>query len=244
MGAARARPRQPTRQTVTSALHDEDHPDAHPERRPADAVGGQQADRHQQQVRLQRHHSVAQTELLAPVHRGRAGDTVGADVLQRSAVPPQPLTPQIPPRRHDLGRHPTLRWTRHPRTQRLQRQRELVVLGQRQRVVDPSGRPGQKRTACLRHRAQGVGPDHRRGPGQDEDPAELARDDALVPAVLVALELADQPAAVLAVEQPTDRHQVSVGFEQSERHLEKLRGDGGVGVHHQHHVPWARSRGG
>ena len=59
---------------------------------------------------------------------------------------------------------------RHPRSQGLQRQRELVVLGQRQGVVDLSGRAGQQGTARLGHRPQRVGADHRRGAGQHEHP--------------------------------------------------------------------------
>ena len=102
--------------------------------------------RHQHQVGLERDHPVGQGELLAPVHRGRTGEAVGADVLQRAAVPPQPLPPQVAPGRHDLGRHATLRRGRHPRPQGLQRQGELVVLGQRQRVVDLS-RPVPAATA-------------------------------------------------------------------------------------------------
>ncbi len=71
---------------------------------------------------------------------------------------------------------------------------------------------------------------------------ELACHDPLVAGVLVALELADQPAAVLAVEQAADGHQVRVVLEESEGDLEEVRGDGRVGVHHQDDVARRRRR--
>ena len=90
----------------------------------------------------QRHHPVSQRSLLGPVHRRRPGRPVGAEVLQRSAVPAESLAPQVSPPRHHLGRHSAFRRRRQPGAEGLQGKGELVVLGQRQGVVDLTRVPG------------------------------------------------------------------------------------------------------
>jgi len=143
-------------------------------------------------------------------------------------MPSQALPPQAAPRRHHLGGDPALRRRGHRSAQGLQGQRELVVLGQRQRVVDAARLSRNQLTTGLGDRLEGVGPDHRRGAGQDEHPVQASGHHPLVPRELVALELADQTTAVLAVEEAADRHQVRVLLEEAERHVEEVPQDRGV----------------
>ena len=130
------------------SFEEEHQADAHPEGRPADAVGRQQRDGQEEEVGPQGDDAVAQRELLRPVHRGRAGEPVRADVLQGSSVPAQALPPEVAPAGHDLGGDPALVRGGHLGAQRLQGERELVVLGQREACRTPcpvgrgSGSPG------------------------------------------------------------------------------------------------------
>src|SRR3954449_4768737 len=63
----------------------------------------------------------------------------------------------------------------HPRPQRLQGERHLVVLGHRQRVIDTAGLAGDERAARVGDRFQGVCAEQRRGAREHEDLPETAR---------------------------------------------------------------------
>ena len=79
-----------------------------------------------------------------------------------------------------------------PGAERLQGQRQLVVLGERVGVVDVAGNAGQHRSAGGGHRSQGVGTKQRRRAGQHEHPALASGDVASVAEVLVALQLSEE----------------------------------------------------
>ena len=191
-GSAIALPRQPTAQTVTTRSTTKMRPMPDPEPDELEAVGREQGDQQQQQVGVEGDGAVADRDLLQPVAQRGAGQPVRSDVLQRAALPAHPLPPQRPPGRHHLGDDPALHRRDHLRAQRLQRQRHLVVLGQRQRVVDLAGIARQQLPARVGDRLQRVGAEQGRGAGQDEDLALPTGDVALVAGVLVALQLADQ----------------------------------------------------
>ena len=83
-----------------------------------------------------------------------------------------------------------------PRAQRLQRERELVVLGHRQGVVDVPGRARDQRAAGLaRPRAARTRGTRDAVPVRTNTCALAAADDALVAGELVALQLAEQTRA-------------------------------------------------
>ena len=132
---------------------------------------------------------VADGGLLDPVPAGGAGDPVRADVLEGTALPALTLPPQVAPRRHELGLHPALLRRDEVGPERLERDRELVVLGQRDGVVDVVRGAGQRAAARGRHGPHRVCPEQRRRAREDEDPRLAPGDVPAVADVLAALQL-------------------------------------------------------
>ena len=172
--AASSRARQPPRQTVTTRSTVKTSPMPIQNGNHDPVSRGERHDHDQQQVADERDDAVADAELLRPVAEGLRAQAVRAEVLQRAALPAQALRPQRPPGRHHLGDDRALRRRDHQGAERLEREGQLVVLGERDGVVDVAGHARESPAALGGDRAQRARAEDRRGAGEHEHPAAAA----------------------------------------------------------------------
>ena len=224
------------------AFHREERPEQHPEREPHPGVHGNQHDEHQREVAEQGNHPVTDADLLRPVARGLRAHPVGAQVLQRTALPAQALGPEHLPAGHQLGDDRAALRRGGQRAEGLQRNGQLIVLGQRGGVIDFARVARQRGAAGRGHCAQGRGAEDRGGAGEHEDPAIAALDLALVAGVFVALELAEQPMSLFAVEETAHRHQRAVPGEPVLGGFQESGADLRIRIHHHDAVVIAHRR--
>ena len=180
------------------AFRNDESGDEHPEPRPRyGAFRHHRVGERRKEERQQSDHDVRR-ELPEDVGNRVPGDPVLAQVLDGSALPAQALVHETRSRGHHLGPDRALLRRDTTVAEVLERERQLVVLGQGLRRVDPRALWQVTRDSRALDVAEGTDREERRGAREDVGSPVPATDLAGVAHVLVLLEVAHDPAHGMA----------------------------------------------
>ena len=91
-----------------------------------------------------------------------------AEVLKRTTLPAHALVPEVAPVQHDLGAHDAFLGRHRAVAERLDREREFVVLGKREGVVDAIATGEVSVAPCVGNHAKDVDAKNRCGSRQHQ----------------------------------------------------------------------------